>query len=48
MEDIKKSRFSFWVEWKSWALPLRLGALGNFSLFEVQIGPFGLAIERRF
>lgn len=41
MEPITKS-YEFWVEWKSWALPLRLGAMGDFARFEIQVGPFGV------
>ena len=46
-EDLP-SRFDFWIEWKSWALPLRVGALGDCALFEMQVGPFGLTTARRY
>lgn len=39
MEPMKE--YEFWCEWRSWALPLRIGAFGVFTRFEVQVGPFG-------
>jgi hypothetical protein len=41
------NRIVWWCEWKSWALPIRIGAMGDWALFEVQIGPFGLTVHRR-
>lgn len=38
-----QSRIEFWCEWKSWALPIRIAAMGDFTKFEIQIGPFGLS-----
>lgn len=42
----KVLKYDFWVEWKSWALPLRIGALGDYAAFEIQIGPFGFTVLR--
>ena len=44
----KPKRFDVWVEWRSWALPLRVAAMGDYSLLESQVGPFGLQILRSF
>jgi hypothetical protein len=35
-----------WCEWRSWALPLRIGAMGDYTAFEIHVGPFGLTILR--
>lgn len=48
IEQEKLRRFDVWVEWRSWALPIRVAVMGDYSLLEVQVGPFGLQILRSF
>lgn len=38
--------FNWWCEWHSWALPLKIAIAGDYTLFEIQVGPFGLTVYR--
>lgn len=41
-----RNSFSAWLDWSSWALPLRVdinsGGIAKFEI-EIQVGPFGVA-----
>ena len=38
---MEKSKIDWWIEWRSWALPLRVGMWADHCDLEVQLGPFG-------
>ena len=45
-EEYQRNVIRFWVEWRSWALPLRIGMWAGYIDFEVQVGPFGFTWYR--